>query len=95
MTLLSYCTCRSVLNFDFTRVQNPEWRNPGENLSDYFNYGRDEYTWWRLSSNIASVLLNFETSGNGGDIVNVEGHQFGIPGNLRWLFQRPLNPYNN
>ncbi|SPO01481.1 related to Pre-mRNA polyadenylation factor FIP1 [Cephalotrichum gorgonifer] len=48
------------VNIDTDLPENSKpWRNPGTDLSDYFNYGFDEFTWALYASKQESVRVEF------------------------------------
>lgn len=36
---------RSILEFDLSALAEKQWRRPGSDISDWFNYGFDELSW--------------------------------------------------
>lgn len=36
---------RSILEFDLNALAEKNWRRPGADISDWFNYGFDEISW--------------------------------------------------
>lgn len=36
---------QSIFNVDLDTIEDKPWRKPGADITDYFNFGFDEYTW--------------------------------------------------
>ncbi|GLJ48646.1 hypothetical protein SUGI_1026230 [Cryptomeria japonica] len=73
---------------DITKFPKKPWREPGADLSDYFNYSFDEYTWWQYSK----VLRDIQNYGVCGDALYAPAQGFyeGIPLVLGLPSDRPL-----
>lgn len=43
--LAAASTASSIYNIELDSIEEKPWRQPGSDLTDYFNYGFDEQTW--------------------------------------------------
>lgn len=54
---------QSIFNVDLDTIEDKPWRKPGADITDYFNFGFDEYTWRQYC--YKQKLLKDETTKTG------------------------------
>lgn len=66
------------------------WRRPGEDQSDYFNYGFDEFTWEMYRQRQVAMAQTLQQQKN--DMVQMQQMMGQIPGMPAMPGQGPVNP---
>jgi pre-mRNA 3'-end-processing factor FIP1 len=49
----------SLFNLDLESLEEKPWRKPGADVTDYFNYGFDEFTWTAYTSKQTNLRNEF------------------------------------
>lgn len=51
---------KSILEVDLQSLENKPWRQPGADITEYFNYGFDEFTWTAYCQKQTKLRDDFE-----------------------------------
>lgn len=50
---------KSILEIDLETLENKPWRQPGADITEYFNYGFDEFTWTAYCQKQTSIRTDY------------------------------------